>query len=151
MIDKGNDMKCGLRGFAGRSWGAEGVLVVALFLLLSPSSTYMLCIAPGAHIAIEDINAKCCASARIPCPSAAHAHNELGLTGNCGNCIDVFITLYGRKAIPKSLSYAASSSQAGEFLENHPPVELSLSQFRRGATSFIDRLDPFSSSLPLRC
>lgn len=143
-------MKRGFRGFAGRSLGTETVLVAVLFLLF-PSSVSILCIAPGSHIAIEDINAKCCASARILDPEATYAHNELSLTGNCGNCTDLFLTPYWREAIPKSHCDAASSSQAGECLGNQLPVELSLSQFRQDAIRSIDGLNLSSSFLPLRC
>jgi hypothetical protein len=151
ISDKGDGMKRGFRGFAGRFWGTEIVLVAVSFLVLFPSSASILCIAPGSHIAIESINAKCCASDRVLDPAATHAHNELGLTGNCGNCTDLFLAPYGREAIPKSHCDAASSSQADEFLGNQPPVELSLSQFRPGAIRSIGGPNPFSSSLPLRC
>jgi hypothetical protein len=144
-------MKRGFRGFAGRFWGKEIVLAAVSFLVLFPSSASILCIAPGSHIAIESINAKCCASDRVLEPEATLAHNELGLTGNCGNCTDLFLTPYGREAIPKSHCDAASSAQAGELLGNQPPVELTLSQFRPGAIRSMGGPNPFSSSLPLRC
>ena len=144
-------MKRGFRRFAERSLGTEVVLAAVLCLLMFPSSVSLLCIAPGSHVAIENINAKCCASARFPSPAALRARNELGLTGNCGNCTDLFMTPYGREAIPKSHCAAASSSQAGEFLGNQLPVELSPSQFRQGAITSIDGITPFCSSLPLRC
>jgi hypothetical protein len=144
-------MKRGFRGFGGRSLGAEVVLVAVLLLLLFPNSTSVLCIASGSHIAIEDINENCCASTIIPDQAVSHAQSELGLTGNCGDCTDVFMTLFGREAIPKSHCYAACSSQVGECLRNQLPAELSLSQFHQHAIGSIDRLNPSSSSLPLRC
>lgn len=151
MSDRGDDMNGGFRGFARRFMSPEVVLVAILFLMF-PNSTSVLCIAPGSHIAIENINAECCASARILDAAAERAHNELGWTDNCGNCTDLLLTPYGWEAIPKSHGDAASSSRAGDFLETQPPVELSLSPFPRGASnSIIDGPNPFSSSLPLRC
>ena len=152
MNDRGDGMKRSFSGFAGRFGGTEIVRVAVLFLLLFPGSASILCIAPGSHIAIESINAQCCESDSVLAPDATHAHNEIGLTGKCGNCTDLFMTPYGREAIPKSQGDAANASQAGEFPGDRLPPEPSISGFRQsdiGSSS--DGIKSLSSFLPLRC
>jgi hypothetical protein len=125
--------------------------VVAVILLLLPSSPTVLCVAPGSHIEIEDMNAACCASSGISAPAVPQPDNGFNAPGYCKNCTDYFMTPNGRGALSESYNHAAASPLAAECLENHLSADTSLSLWRSDALTNIDAPIPVSSSVPLRC
>jgi len=125
-----------------------GIMILAL-LLLFPSSASVLCIEPGGHIAIEDVNAACCASSRVHSATRTQSGEELNPAGNCGHCTDLFITPYGRGAVLESCSFVAGHWPALASSSNYiPPMAPILVQ--RG-TCRIPTQTCASSSAPLRC
>jgi hypothetical protein len=143
-------MKGDVRELAGQFWGNVGV-VVAVILLLFPSSASVLCIAPSGHLAIEDINAACCASSGISAPAGRQLDNGFNAPGDCQNCTDVFMTPDGRGAVSGSSHNAAANSLADECLGNHLSTSIAFSLCRLSAINNIDVPIPVSSSVPLRC
>jgi hypothetical protein len=142
-------MKRDVKRFTGRLASAEAVFIAILFLFL-PSSASMLCIAPGSHIAIEDINAECCDSVCLAAPVEEQVHDRLSVPNICGNCTDLYIFLNGREAIPKSHINTASMRQV-EFLGNQLPADPILSLFWQNIVCDINTANTASSSVPLRC
>jgi len=134
-----------------RQLGSYAAIFVAVILLLSPSSSYILCIAPDGHIEIENINAACCPSSDISIPLGYQSDDGFNVPGDCQNCIDFFIAAYGRDAALESNAYVASSPFADECLENRFSAEISLSPYRSSVIKNIDMPIPVSSYLPLLC
>jgi len=125
--------------------------MVAVIVLLFPSSAAVLCIAPGGHMAIEDLNAPCCAPFGVSAPAAYQPDNGFNAPGNCHNCTDFFLTPNGRGAVSESFNHAAASPLDAECPENHFSADISLSLWRSGAVKNTDVSIPVSSSVPLRC
>jgi hypothetical protein len=143
-------MKGEVRELVDRFRGNVGA-VVAVILLLFPSSASVLCIAPGGHIAIEDINAPCCTPFGISTPAGCQPDNGFNAPSICHNCTDFFLTPNGRGALSESYDHAAASPLADECLDNHISAGTSLSLCRSDALTNIDAPIPVSSSVPLRC
>jgi hypothetical protein len=125
--------------------------VVAVILLLFPSSASVLCIAPGGHIAIEDLNAPCCTPFGISTPAACQPDNGFNVPSDCHNCTDFFMTPNGRGATSESYDHVVASPLADECLENHISTDACLSLCRSDALTSIGAPIPVSSSVPLRC
>jgi hypothetical protein len=142
-------MKRGSRGFAGQVIRAE-VVLAAILSLVSSGSVSVLCIAPGSHIAIEDINAPCCSSDRVPSIDAQDARHEFELTDSCERCTDLLIAGFGREAIHPSRCDFARDLLAREFLKDRAP-EISFSLSGQISTTAANELAPVSSCPPLRC
>jgi hypothetical protein len=130
--------------------GNAAALVFAV-LLLFPSSASVLCIAPGNHISIEDINAPCCASSSISAQSGRQTNSGFNGLVNCQNCTDFFLTPNGREVIPPSNNLAASRQIADACLENLLSKDVPVSLFRSGSIGIVDAPIPICSSVPLRC
>jgi hypothetical protein len=125
-------------------------MLVAALSILAPSSGSVLCIAPGSHIAIEDINAECCASAHSPAMDA-HGRDQISATIGCVNCTDFALTPFEREAIQKPQFEIQGTAQTNEFAGSKVPAEFSPSLFRQGPDHNTDLLIADSSSVPLRC
>jgi hypothetical protein len=143
-------MKGDVRELAGRFRG-NAVAVIAAFLLLFPSSASVLCIAPGGHIEIEDLNAPCCRSFGISTPAGCQPDNGFNTPGICHNCTDFFLTPNARGAVSESCDLAAANPFAAECLEDHLSADISLSPYRSGAVKNAAVTIPVFSSVPLRC
>ena len=143
-------MKDPVRELAG-GFGSNVGTVVAVILLLFPSSPTVLCIAPGGHMAIEDMDAPCCAHTGISTPAACQPDNGFNAPGCCHNCTDLFMTPNGRGATSESFDHAVANPLADECLENHTSTDICLSLWRSDALSGIAAPIPISSSVPLRC
>ncbi len=136
---------------AGRDRRKEVVALAAL-LLLFPNSASVLCVSPGGHVAIEDLNATCCISSTLPAPAGHQSNDGMSPAGDCDNCTDFFMTPNGRGALLASSIYAAPISFSGE----HPGNLLSVDLYCRhcwlcGAVDDTDASTLVSASLPLRC
>jgi hypothetical protein len=127
------------------------VVILAILFLLFPSSASVLCIGPGGHIAIEDINAPCCASSGISASSGSQTYSGFNGSGNCQNCTDFLLTQNGREVISPSNDFAVSSLIADACLENPLSTDVFVSRFQSGPIGSVDAPIPFCSSLPLRC
>ena len=132
-----------------KAFGVVAAIFAAL-ATLSPGSA-VLCVAPGGHVAIEDINSGCCAS------HASHGDNsnqqgyELSSTDNCRNCRDIPITLDGYGLISKSVHFTATArihAECAGIRFSVPPTRHSppLREFNN-----IDNLVPACFSTLLRC
>jgi hypothetical protein len=143
-------MKCDFRKLGGQC-KSNAAVFIAVILLLCPGSASVLCIAPGGHIAIEDINALCCASSGISTSTVYQPDNGFNALANCQNCTDFFITPNGREAVFESHDHAAASPFADESLQNRLSADTSLWLLQSGAIKYIDAPVPISSAVPLRC
>jgi hypothetical protein len=94
-------MKSAVGRLAGKSGCiALGMLVIAL--LLFPGSPSVLCISPGNHVAIEDVNALCCASFAFSSESGSRLVDGFEKTCGCNNCTDLFLGTNESGALLKS-------------------------------------------------
>ena len=143
-------MKRDNREWAGRFRGYAAAFV-AVIMLLFPGSASVLCIAPGGHIAIEDINATCCKTSGIIAPDACQPDNGFSAAGGCQNCTDLFIAPDWQMAISKSSPDAATNLVADECPANRFGAGASLPLFRLGAIAKLDAPNPVAESVPLRC
>lgn len=128
---------------------ALGFLVIVL--LLFPSSFSVLCIAPGGHVAIEDINALCCVSPVISLPSGSQLDAVFDGPGGCDNCTDLFLASNRSAVLTQSANLVASSPSDAECLDTYLSADISVSQCRSGKIGSIAVLIPVYSSIPLRC
>ncbi len=143
-------MKRGFRGLAGKK-GTNALGILVLALLLFPSSSSVLCIAPGNHVAIEDINALCCAASAFSVPRSNQPN--LGWDGqdSCNNCTDLFLAWDGNGALPQSGKFVTSAQVDAECPDTCLPADNSASVFPSRATGSTDSPIPASNSVPLRC
>ncbi len=136
-----------LRKLAKQSCSKVLVLLAAI-LPVSPTSASVLCIAPGGHVAIEDLNAPCCAPSRIASPAKDQPDNGFTGAGDCRNCTDLFMTPNGRGAVTESFSNAS----AGTFAEEcFGASSASLGLLPQIAFSYFEVPLRISASVPLRC
>jgi len=146
----GTDMMNDL-GKLRRQFGSNMATFVAFILLLFPSSSSILCIAPGGHIEIEDIRTACCPSADISIPVVYQPDNGFNESDTCQNCEDFFIAANGREAVLRSCDHAVASPFADKCLENRFSADIVLSLCPSNVIKNIDTPIPVSSSLPLLC
>ncbi len=132
--------------FRGNMWA-----ITAAILLLFPNSASVLCIAPGGHVAIEDINSPCCASAHAARPAPQHEETGFGTTVCCKDCTDLFLTPNGRAAIFESYSGIIAGAATGESSVNHGPEDTAFSLFSQSMVGIIAASKPIWSPVPLRC
>jgi len=144
------DMKRIPKDSLGRSRG-DVMVAFAIILLLFPSSGSALCIAPGGHVAIEDVNAACCAPSTISIRGENQPGNGFAAAGDCQNCTDLFLLPNTREAVLESRDTVAPNSPADASLSNHIPVDASSSPRRSAAIRKIDAPVAIPSSVPLRC
>jgi hypothetical protein len=124
---------------------------LAIILLLLPVSASVLCIGPGGHIEIEDINATCCASSDIHNRSEQQPDNGLTAVGDCINCTDFFLTPNERGALLESYANVVPDSLADACLRNHIPATISSSIHRSRMINEIDVPSTLTAFAPLRC
>ena len=143
-------MKHDIRERAGRFRGYAAAFV-AVILLTFPGSTSVLCIAPGNHIAIEDVNATCCKTSDIIAPAERQPDDGFNAAGNCQNCTDLFLAPNWWRKVSESSHLAAASPLADKCLENQLSAHISLSPYQSGTINNIGAPIPVFSSVPLRC
>jgi hypothetical protein len=143
-----------MKSDVGKSTGRFGgnvVAVLAGFSLLFPGLASVLCVAPGLHVEIEEIGAACCASSGISAPVGHQQGSGLSASGDCGHCIDIFLTQDGRGAILESSKNAAAGSCTDGCSESHTSTEASHSLPRTGAITGAFLIARTYSAFPLRC
>ena len=139
-------------GSAGRmSHGT--VVILAVISLVFPSSASVLCIAPGGHVAIEDLGAVCCVFSDISYRTEGCTDDAFAATGNCRNCTDYTIALITRGAVLDSCSDVAPKPLARGAGTNHIPPGASLSSAAYRPVKYDARRGPvcLTASVPLRC
>jgi hypothetical protein len=124
---------------------------LAIILFLFSVSTSVLCIGPGGHIAIEDINATCCASSGINNRIEQQPDNGLTAVGDCLNCTDFFLTLNKLGALLGSYANVVPNSLAVACLINQIPVTFSAAIHRSRMINEIDVPSTLTAFAPLRC
>jgi hypothetical protein len=124
---------------------------IAIILLLLPVSTSVLCIGPGGHIEIEDINATCCASSDIDHESEQRPDNELTAVGDCINCTDLFLTSNERGALLESYANVVPNQISDACVSNHSTATISSSNHRSRMINGIDPPSVLTAFAPLRC
>ncbi len=129
----------------------NAIAIVALILLLFPSSASVLCIGPGGHAAIEDIGSACCAGSLSAVRGDLCPHNGLAAAGDCRNCTDIFLTPNGRGGTLNSRSHFAPTSAFGAIPVTHIAPD-AFSSVRASAAQ--KKLNPSAvvpPSVPLLC
>jgi hypothetical protein len=126
-----------------------GLLVI--LLLLFPSSSSVLCIAPGNHIAIEDINALCCISPRTFLPSGSQPGRGLNGPIDCNNCTDIFLASNDDGVLSRSETLGAAGRFDAECIKTCFSADVSASLRTSGILGITDAPIPVCSSIPLRC
>ena len=143
-------MKRPFKGLSG-SLSFDVTVGIAIILLLLPVSTSVLCIGPGGHIEIEDINATCCASSDSHDRSEQRPDSGLAAVGNCINCTDLFLTPNERGARLESYANVVPDLLAAACLRNHIPATISSSNHRARMINEIDVPSGLTAFAPLRC
>jgi hypothetical protein len=121
LADQNSSMRRYFEKGPARFFGNLLALVAVYFLLL-PASVSVLCIGPGGHVAVEDID--CGVSAGIPAHSAHFEYGQLHM-GKCGNCTDLLLPSYGREAVSKprcALAGAVVSAECPGDSLSHPLI-----------------------------
>jgi hypothetical protein len=143
-------MKGSLRDPEDR-FAIDAAVVLAAILLILPSSTSVLCIAPGQHIAIEDINALCCFSSGISLSSGTQPGSGFSEPGSCHNCTDLFLASNGRGVPAQSGNLIIASLFDAECVEIYLPEDISLLLYGSSSIGSTTTPIPVCSSVPLRC
>ncbi len=129
------------------------ILCLAGVLLLFPSSASVLCISPGGHVAVKDINAICCTHSSLFASTSLPSNQGFGPESECQDCQDIFMTPSARSGLSNSKSN--SNPFAGPLTNDCPSVHLpaaeSHSTVRVGAVNQLEGPVPDSSSVPMRC
>lgn len=143
-------MKRPFKGLSG-SLGFDVTVGLGIILLLLPVSTSVLCIGPGGHIEIEDINAACCASPGINHRSEQQPDNGLSAVGDCINCTDFFLAPNERGARLESYATVVPNPLTDACLSIPIPATLSSSIHRSRMINEIDLPITLTAFAPLRC
>jgi hypothetical protein len=143
------DMKGGI-GIRIWRWSAKGFILLAALLLMFPASASVVCIAPGDHVAIENLDALCCKSSAITAQDYHSPGNEPGMASDCRSCTDLLISLNERGAIPKSYGHVAGASSTDE-CDGACPSIIASPLFIQNALNDSDAGTSAFSSIPLRC
>lgn len=143
-------MKCNPRN-SPIVFAIAAVVAAVIAATPPPASASVLCIAPGCHVAIEDINAGCCAHTVIPAAAEGPQPQELGSAGDCGNCVDFLLTTNRPGVISESIGKGSNLSSGVCFGRYLPPDIVFSPEFGLGANSCVGARLPLPSATPLRC
>jgi hypothetical protein len=129
-------------------------VILSAVAILFPSPIFVLCIAPGDHVAVEDIDSMCRAP-ETPAASAwmeLHHNFELGAAGKCRNCRDFFITPDERGLDLRSAFSSLAKSLAPESLSNPLSTDLPFPlRYDSDSISAATAPDACFRFAPLRC
>jgi hypothetical protein len=143
-------MKRLFKGLSG-SLSFDVTVCLAIILLIIPVSTSVLCIEPGGHIEIEDINATCCGSSGIDNQSGQQPDNGLTAVGDCINCTDLFLTSNERGALIESYANVVPNQIADACLSTHSRATISSSNHRSRMINETEPPSGLTAFAPLRC
>jgi hypothetical protein len=147
---KVKDMKGVVQGLP-RRLNRKVIALIASIVMASPISASMLCIAPGEHVAVENLSAHCCASLEIP-GYEQHSQNEaIRAQDECLNCTDLPLLSNDPGTIRRCYDFSASTVFADEycpdlfiaFTASQHLLQKTYPKFLISSCS--------SSSVPLRC
>jgi len=89
------------------------VLAIAMALLTLPSSSaFILCTAPGGHMAIEDIDAGCCGHGSILHSASESQPAAFNSGEDCENCVDLLLCPNEQVAFSKAGSTLSNLARA---------------------------------------
>jgi len=131
--------------------GSKAASVGVFILLLFPGAPSILCIAPGSHVAIEELNSPCCASSEIRLQPGDQTHDEFAGPRDCNNCTDLFLASNGNGILSKPRELAASSPLAAKCLESCLPDDVSVPLWRWGGIANTGAQINGCAPVPLRC
>ena len=134
-----------------RRFFCQMMVAAAGITLLFPGSVSVLCIAPGGHVAVEDINAACCARSAITFPGRSQPVDGFAAPGGCQNCTDVFLAQSTRGAIPESHYTVLTHSPADSHLKYHLSPDPLFSSRRSLTIAGVVSWFAAAWSVPLRC
>jgi len=140
-------MKGNKTGLFGRLNGHAFILLASILLMSPVSSSSVLCIAPGDHVAIEDLDAGCCASSAIAAEESRNS-DEFDTATHCRNCTDLFITPNERGPI-RDFLVVAMGSAADDC--SRDPLQVITSSHLVLQRTLNDVVTPKSASVPIRC
>jgi hypothetical protein len=129
----------------------NALVILAAAALLFPGYSSVLCIGPGGHVAIEDLNAACCASSRSYSAAGDLPDNGFAAALDCRNCIDLFITPNGPGTVTESFGNSGAVPLAEECFGDHLSALTPFGLSQPIASGDINGKAPISSSIPLRC
>lgn len=132
-------------------FSGNGVATIIVLLLLLPKAPSVLCIAPGIHIAIENMNASCCAKPVISHQNINLQENGFVAAGDCPNCTDFFIESDGRSAVLDSFLCVAPDQLAFVTRGNYISIDTSFLICRSSLSQITSEGYSIPSSPPLRC
>lgn len=130
--------------------GGKAVLAATVIMLLVPSSSSVLCISPGNHIAIENISALCCASSTLTLLSGNRPDAEFGVSSSCNNCTDVLLAGNESGVPSDSGNFMVAGPPNAEFLDTSPSADLNAPPFRSANICSADSSLSTDSPTPLR-
>ena len=128
----------------------DATVILSILLLLFPVSASVLCIAPD-HIAVEDINARCCSSSGINDRGENQRDNEFAAAEDCHNCTDLLLSPNKRGAVLESYANVVPNSPADAYLGNRIQADISSLPHRSGTIRTNATPIPIAASVPLRC
>jgi hypothetical protein len=147
---KNNGSRGSFRELADRFKG-NFLITASLFLLLFPSSPSVLCIAPGSHVAIEDMTAPCCAPSGISAQSGRHPDAGFDGAENCNSCQDFLLMSNGQGLLLQSNKLITTNPLADECLETLLSANISLLLCLPVAIASADVPALTYLPVPLRC
>jgi hypothetical protein len=129
----------------------DAMAILAVISLLLPPTASVLCIGPGGHMAIEEINAMCCASSG----SSDHSENlqDYGFSeaGDCRDCTDLLLPPNRRGAVLESHNKAVPNSLTDHCLGNNIRADISVPLHRSATIEGGGAPSVFGAPVPLRC
>jgi hypothetical protein len=143
-------MKKDCGGLAGKM-RSNALELFFIILLLLPSSSSVLCIAPGNHVAIEEINALCCVSSANPLMPRNQPDTGFSRLGECDNCIDILLISNGSGELSQSGKNVSPSQSDAKYLDVCFPPDFSASLWLISNIRSADASIPASTPVPLRC
>ena len=129
--------------------GKIAVLLCAVSLLI-PSSVCVLCKAPD-HVAIEDLNAECCAPSETLTQTDPFPGSGFDMADNCRDCTDLLISLDERGVNSKANDETGNRSFLGECFGDRVQTGAYLYRLRQNTPDVPNASPPVSSMMPLRC
>jgi hypothetical protein len=129
----------------------HAMAVLAIIPLLFPVSASVLCIAPGGHIAVEDINTACCLFSGINDRDMNRPDNGFDTVEDCINCTDFFFTPNRQGVVLESCDNVVPNSLADACLRNRIQANTFPSLHQSTMINKMDAPSTLAASVPLRC
>jgi hypothetical protein len=128
----------------------DATVIFSILLLLFPVSASVLCIAPD-HIAVEDINAGCCASSGIHDRGEKQRDSGFAANEDCRNCTDLLLPTNKQAAVLESFAKIVPNLLSHAYLRNHFQADISSFPHRSGTLRTNTTPISITASAPVRC